>query len=163
MEHFNQYVYGQKFLVESDHKPLQTILKRNINNAPPRIQCMLLCLQKYDLELYFTPGSTIPVADTLSRAFLPGSAPLAESVFDYQVHMLLEILVRNKPLARFQNLFSVITVILLINMPIPFKFDSCKNFATNLNAANSLGLGSKKCSKHFTLNNTYRFLIIFSL
>ena len=45
-------------------------------------------------------------------------------------------------------------------MPIPLKFDSCKNFATNLNAANSSGLGSKKCSKHFTLNNTYRFLIL---
>ena len=44
-------------------------------------------------------------------------------------------------------------------MPIPFKFDYCKNFATNLNAANSSGLGSKKCSKHFTLNNTYRLLI----
>ena len=58
-----------------------------------------------------------------------------------------------EPLARLSNLFSVITVILLINMPIPFKFDSCKNFATNLNAASSLGLGSKKCSKHFTLVN----------
>ena len=53
--------------------------------------------------------------------------------------MKLEICVRNKPLARLQNLFSVITVILPINMPIPFKFNSCKNFATNLNAANSLG------------------------
>ena len=29
-----------------------------------------------------------------------------------------------EPLARLPNLFSVITVILLINMPIPFKFDS---------------------------------------
>ena len=29
--------------------------------------------------------------------------------------------------------------------------------------ANSLGLGSKMCSKHFTLNNTCRFLIIFFL
>ena len=76
---------------------------------------------------------------------------------------VLEIRLRNKPLTHLRNLFSVITVILLINMPIPFKFDSCSNFATNLNAANSLGLGSKKCSKHFTLNNTYRFLIIFSL
>ena len=45
-----------------------------------------------------------------------------------------------------------------ITTPIPFKFDSCEKFATNLNASNSLGLGSKKCSKHFTLNNTYRFL-----
>ena len=42
-----------------------------------------------------------------------------------------------------------------------FKLDSCKTFATNLNAANSLGLGSKMCSKHFTLNNRYRFFIIF--
>ena len=65
-------------------------------------------------------------------------------------------------LARLPNLFSVITVILLINMPIPSKFDSCKIFATNLNAANSLGLGSKKRSKHLiTLKNNYRFLIIF--
>ena len=46
-------------------------------------------------------------------------------------------------------------------MLIPFKYDSSKIFATNLNAANSLELGSKKCSKHFTLNNTYRFLISF--
>ena len=37
-------------------------------------------------------------------------------------------------------------------MPIPFKFDSCKIFAINLNVANSLGLGSKKCSEHRTLH-----------
>ena len=30
-------------------------------------------------------------------------------------------------------------------MPIPFKFDPCRIFATNLTASNSLGLGSKKC------------------
>ena len=70
-EHFNQYIYGRAFLVESDHKPLQPILKRNIDKAPPRIQRMLLRLQKYDFELVFTPGTTIPVADTLSRAFSP--------------------------------------------------------------------------------------------
>ena len=50
--------------------------------------------------------------------------------------MLLTI-IRNtctqQHLARVTNLFSVIesviAVILLINMPIPFKFDSCKSFA----------------------------------
>ena len=59
-EHFNQYIYGRAFLVESDHKPLQPILKRNIDKAPPRIQRMLLRLQKYDFELVFTPGSREP-------------------------------------------------------------------------------------------------------
>ena len=33
--------------------------------------------------------------------------------------------------------------------------------AVTIPPANSLGLGSKMCSKHFKLNNTYRFLIIF--
>ena len=83
---------GRTFLVESDHKPLQPILKRNIDKAPPRIQRMLLRLQKYDFELVFTPGTTIPVADTLSRAFSPSSAPSEPSVFDYQVHMIFSYL-----------------------------------------------------------------------
>ena len=34
-------------------------------------------------------------------------------------------------------------------------------FAVIIPQASSLGLGSKMCSEHFTLNNTYRFLIIF--
>ena len=46
---------------------------------------MLIYLQKYE----FTPGNTIPVADTLSRASLP---VVTEFKFDYQVHLLLSSL-----------------------------------------------------------------------
>ena len=53
------------------------------------------------------------------------------------------------------------SVIILYKNADPFKFGSCKNFATTLNTANALGLGAKTCSRNFTLNNTYRFLIIF--
>ena len=35
--------------------------------------------------------------------------------------------------------------------------------AVTIPPGDSLGLGSKMCSKHFTLNNTCRFLIIFFL
>ena len=55
-----------------------------------------------------------------------------------------------QPLARLPNLFSVVAVISLINVPFRVKFDSCKIFATNSNVGNSLGLGSKKWSKRFT-------------
>ena len=89
-EHFNQYVYEKKFLVESDHKPLQTIFRRNINKAPPRIQWMLFRLQKFELELSFTPGRSIPVADALSRA--PSSTQTPRDTFDYQVHVLMSYL-----------------------------------------------------------------------
>ena len=77
-EHFNEYVYGARFVVESDHKPLQSIFQRN--KAPPRIQRMLLRLQKYDIELQFTPGTDIPIADALSRASLSSTS---SSTLDY--------------------------------------------------------------------------------
>ena len=69
-ERFNDYFYGTQFSVESDHKPLQSIFKKTINAAPPRIQSMLLRLQKYDFNLIFVPGTSIPVPDALSRAYL---------------------------------------------------------------------------------------------
>ena len=38
MEKFETYLYGRKVLVESDHKPLESILKKSILNAPKRLQ-----------------------------------------------------------------------------------------------------------------------------
>lgn len=33
---FHEYVYGKKIIVESDHKPLETIFKNSLHNAPVR-------------------------------------------------------------------------------------------------------------------------------
>ena len=41
-DQFNQYVYERRYLIESDHKPLQSIFQRNIGKALPRIQRLLL-------------------------------------------------------------------------------------------------------------------------
>ena len=68
---FHQYLYGQKVTVESDHKPLESISTKALAAAPPRLQRMLLQLQKYDLKIIHVPGKNIPVADTLSRQSLP--------------------------------------------------------------------------------------------
>ena len=65
-EKFNLFIYRCRFLVESDHKPLQSSFKRNINKAPPQIQRLLLRLQKYDINLIFSSGNSIPVPDALS-------------------------------------------------------------------------------------------------
>ena len=64
---FHQYIYGQKITVESDHKPLESIATKPLAAAPPRLQRMLLQLQRYDLKIIHVPGKKIPVADTLSR------------------------------------------------------------------------------------------------
>ncbi|KAK3108757.1 hypothetical protein FSP39_014959 [Pinctada imbricata] len=67
---FHEYIYGRNILVESDHKPLQSIFAKPLYKAPARLQSMLLTLQKYDLTVKYKPGSTMYVADTLSRAYL---------------------------------------------------------------------------------------------
>jgi hypothetical protein len=51
MERFESYLYGRKVLVESDHKPLESILKKSLLNAPKRLQRMILRLQKFELEV----------------------------------------------------------------------------------------------------------------
>ena len=44
MERFHQFTYGQSVTVESDHHPLEMIMKKNLSAAPPRLQRMLLRL-----------------------------------------------------------------------------------------------------------------------
>ena len=65
---FHEYVYGRVFTVLNDHKPLQTIFKKHITCCPPRIQRFLFQLQKYNFVLEYSPGKTMVVSDTLSRA-----------------------------------------------------------------------------------------------
>lgn len=67
-EHFSQYIYGKKSLVQSDHKPLIPILNKNLNDCPARLQRMLIRLQKFDISVVYIPGKDLFIADALSRA-----------------------------------------------------------------------------------------------
>ncbi|CAB3991427.1 transposon Tf2-1 poly [Paramuricea clavata] len=66
-EKFHTYLYGRQFVVESDHRPLEQIQKKNLDMAPPRLQRMLLRLQPYDCIIKYKPGKEMVIADTLSR------------------------------------------------------------------------------------------------
>ena len=67
---FHQYVFGRHVLVESDHKPRQSIFKKPIHQAPPRLQRLMLSLLKYDIEVTYKPGKEMFISDHLSRSFL---------------------------------------------------------------------------------------------
>ena len=68
-ERFDHYIYGKDCItVQSDHKPLETIFKKPLLSAPKRLQRMLLRLQKYNLNVTYTRGKDLFIADTLSRA-----------------------------------------------------------------------------------------------
>ncbi|KAK7886269.1 hypothetical protein WMY93_025890 [Mugilogobius chulae] len=55
---FHQYVYGRPVTVQSDHKPLEVIMRKPLCKAPARLQGMLLQLQRYDLAVTYTPGAS---------------------------------------------------------------------------------------------------------
>ena len=68
---FEAYIYGRRDVrVESDHQPLETIMKKPLYKAPRRLQRMLLQLQKYDVTIQYKKGQLMHLADTLSRAHL---------------------------------------------------------------------------------------------
>lgn len=67
---FHQFVYGRNFIIETDHQPLVTIVKKPLHDCPARLQRMLLSLQRYNFTLTYKPGKQLIIADTLSRAFI---------------------------------------------------------------------------------------------
>ena len=70
LERFDQYTYTRKVIVQNDHKPLETILKKPLSQAPKRLQDIMLKLFRYDIDFQFVKGSDLIIADTLSRAFV---------------------------------------------------------------------------------------------
>ena len=72
----HHYLYNRKFVCQSDHKPLQDIHLKYLNDAPPRLQRLLLKLQPYDITMNYVPGSQVPVADALNRVSPSGSTEM---------------------------------------------------------------------------------------
>ena len=70
LERFHQYTFGRETTVLTDHKPLETIVKKPLHKAPKRIQGMLLRLLQYDIEITYRRGKEMHIADALSRAYL---------------------------------------------------------------------------------------------
>ena len=75
-EKFDQYLYGHKVTVETDHKPLVSISQKSIQSAPRRLQRMILRLQRYDVRITYKKGAEMYLADALSRAYPENSTPL---------------------------------------------------------------------------------------
>ena len=68
--HFHQYVYGRHINVLSDHKPLETIFRKNLFAIPKRLQRMMLQLQSYNLTVNYKHGKEMFLADASSRNYI---------------------------------------------------------------------------------------------
>ena len=67
LEKFYRYIYSKKSVVETDHKRLESIWKKSIASASPRLQRLLLRMSKYNVDVVYIPGETNVVAEAFSR------------------------------------------------------------------------------------------------
>ena len=61
------YLYGRRFIVECDHKPLHHIHKKNLKLAPPRLKGMIRSVADYDFTIQHRPGREMVLPDAFSR------------------------------------------------------------------------------------------------
>ena len=66
LERLNHYTFGRTITVQSDQQPPQSIWKKSIVSASPRLQRLLLRLVHYNLNIEFLRGKENVVADALS-------------------------------------------------------------------------------------------------
>ena len=100
---FHTYVYGRRVFVETDHKPLESIFRKPLNDAPPRLQRMLLKLTKYDLDVRYVPGKQQVLSDCLSRAALRDTEPVSQPEDVIGVNLIEKLGFEDNTLKRFRD------------------------------------------------------------
>ena len=89
-ERFSDYLIGKQFCLETDHKPLVTLLgTKNLDELSARVQRFRMRLMRFTYSITYIPGKNLTVADTLSRAPV-----LMSSASDDEVRAEVETFVR---------------------------------------------------------------------
>ncbi|XP_062544588.1 uncharacterized protein K02A2.6-like isoform X2 [Armigeres subalbatus] len=86
---FHDYIYGKRLKIETDHKPLESIFKKSLDRAPPRLKRILLDVVQYAPEILYKKGSDIPLPDILSRDV--DNVESTEQSDELEVHIVLQM------------------------------------------------------------------------
>lgn len=97
-EKFHHYVYGKNVIVQSDHKPLESIFKKPLNDTTLRLQRLRLRSQFYNITLCYKPGKELLLADALSRNFIKNVA--ANNDLEKEVESHVNMIVNTLPISK---------------------------------------------------------------
>lgn len=98
VQKFHQFIYGHNVICQTDHKPLVSIVKKDIHKSTNRIQRLLLKLLKYRLDVRYLPGKLMYISDFLSRNYVKSKVTDDPDMLDVvHVVMLEDYLPVSKP------------------------------------------------------------------
>ena len=96
VQRFRYYCFGNgQVTVETDHKPLFGIMKKDICTLSPRLAVMRLELLSHSIELVHSPGKDLILADTLSRSCLAGTQ-LHDDLSAYPLLQVCQVVVQSE-------------------------------------------------------------------
>ena len=84
------YLFGLSFIVQTDHKPLLSIINKPIDKVSNRLQRWILNIQHFDFTLEHIAGKSNLIADGLSRNPILTSTASSEENNEYTVCFLLK-------------------------------------------------------------------------
>ena len=97
-ERFEDFILGLRFELETDHKPLVSLLGgRALDSLPPRIQRFRMRLMRYSYTISHTPGKSLITADTLSRSPLKDGATQADRDLMEDTNIYVDAVLDNLP------------------------------------------------------------------
>ena len=65
LEKFHHYYFGREVLVITDHKLLVSMFKKDVATLSQFMQCILLKIHQYRVQIIYKPGPEIFIADWL--------------------------------------------------------------------------------------------------
>ena len=80
VEHFHQYLFGRQFTLYIDHKPIENLVLKPLVDTSPTIQCLMLRLTQYHMNVEYKSGKYLLLSDCLSRLSDPATQEEDESL-----------------------------------------------------------------------------------
>ncbi|XP_023806890.1 uncharacterized protein K02A2.6-like isoform X1 [Oryzias latipes] len=99
-ESFSCFVLGRSFVLETDHKPLVSLLGgKALDDLPPRIQRFRMRLMRDNYKISHVAGKNLWTADTLSRAPLRASGAHTGASLLEDTNIYVDSVISNLPVS----------------------------------------------------------------
>lgn len=99
-ERNSNFILGLHFKLETDHKPLVSLLAGQALDAlSPQIQRFRMRLMRYSYSIFYTPGKSPTSADTLPRSPLADAVIRTDKDLMEDTNIYVESLLENLPIS----------------------------------------------------------------